>query len=444
MGGDARRRQLRPLRASKLSPTPAIIVLCCAFSRVCWSVVRRNSMSSAHVTPLTGAATPLVGSLPPPLALPPVSHHSTPMLPSQSQAQQPQSGSLAARRGSSSAGPGSAAPTPLQRASPHLHAALPSLSLGAAASPYSPPAALSAQQTNPYLSHTAFGGAAVTSRHHGFDATEAEMQSGADEADAHAAALHAHAQQVHQAQAAAAAAAAAAYYPYALHGFMGPGFILGHASPPPPHLSMMGDALSSHSAPPSSLPILGPSSSCPSPLLTSTSERRRSKPHIQFVPPTHAVAPGGLVLPLLPAPGQSPVSTTTGPSRPRRSTTSRVSHAFNLFGLPPVWVWEIRVPAHVYLLTALVLYLIGPPALIPLVAAFFFYRWHLNSQAAAAGRNASDAAGSAAVGEPNTLAGAKGASPPPAATHPSGVPKSLSAPIGTTQRRHPNIHSLYD
>jgi hypothetical protein len=62
------------------------------------------------------------------------------------------------------------------------------------------------------------------------------------------------------------------------------------------------------------------------------------------------------------------------------TTTSRVAHSFNLFGLPPLLVYEIRVPPHVYLLTALIVYLIGPPALIPIVAAFFFYRWHLQQK----------------------------------------------------------------
>ena len=32
---------------------------------------------------------------------------------------------------------------------------------------------------------------------------------------------------------------------------------------------------------------------------------------------------------------------------------------------------------HVYLLAALLLYFIGPPVLVPLLASFFFYRWHL-------------------------------------------------------------------
>jgi hypothetical protein len=64
------------------------------------------------------------------------------------------------------------------------------------------------------------------------------------------------------------------------------------------------------------------------------------------------------------------------------TTTSRVAHSFNLFSLPPLLVYEIRVPPHVYLLTALIVYLIGPPALIPIVAAFFFYRWHLQQKQA--------------------------------------------------------------
>ena len=32
---------------------------------------------------------------------------------------------------------------------------------------------------------------------------------------------------------------------------------------------------------------------------------------------------------------------------------------------------------HVYLLAATLLYFIGPPVLVPLLASFFFYRWHL-------------------------------------------------------------------
>ena len=37
---------------------------------------------------------------------------------------------------------------------------------------------------------------------------------------------------------------------------------------------------------------------------------------------------------------------------------------------------------HVYLLAALLLYFIGPPVLVPLLAAFFFYRWHLAQEEA--------------------------------------------------------------
>jgi hypothetical protein len=266
----------------------------------------------------------------------------------------------------------------------------------------------SAQFTNPYLSHTSFGQSAVTSGHP-FSPTSPGVDTAAsspmDEQQQHA---------MQQFQQAAAAAAAAAYYPFHLlqSGFMGPGFILGGAnaaaagvqqqqqatqtdssdatSPSP--LSAVGASPSSSPpsiSPPSSLPVLGVSSSCPSPLLVATAERRRSKPHIQFVPPTHTVDPGtGMVIPLMAPPLPTGATTTataaasSSSSSSAMTTTSRVAHSFNLFGLPPLLVYEIRVPPHVYLLTALIVYLIGPPALIPIVAAFFFYRWHLQQKQA--------------------------------------------------------------
>lgn len=52
----------------------------------------------------------------------------------------------------------------------------------------------------------------------------------------------------------------------------------------------------------------------------------------------------------------------------------------NLFGLPDVYIYEIRVCPLVYLLAGLCIYLIGPQAIIPIVCSFFFYRWHLNKQ----------------------------------------------------------------
>lgn len=327
--------------------------------------------------------------------------------------------------------------------------------------------------------------------------------SEADAAYAAAAAAQAHAAAHHSAAFSAARAAAeaavASYYPYhMLQGFLGPGFILGHAnlqpSPQPPQQPLYTDPASNVSPDPSSegesqqpapqqqlharsissssnaqsLPHSGASSSasssCPSPLLTSTSERRRSKPHIQFVPPTHSVTPNGLVLPLIPPP---PPPSTAVAAAPGPSTSARVSHAFNLFGLPPVFVYEIRVPPHVYLLTALILYFIGPPALIPLVATFFFYRWHLQNQ------TSSSAATAAAAHATSATAGAQGVahqgithhqtplaghkSMPGASKgggHPSGLPKaqhpspslgpSGSGSSGAHQRRHPNIHSLSD
>ena len=428
-----------------------------------------SAASSAHATPMHQ---PMQQQQPQPLQQPP---------------HQQQLHSSAFARSFSTPSPSS---SQHRGASPSLFGSPPPLALGSH----------SAQFTNPYLSHTNFGGGAVTSGE-GFD----------NDAAAHQLAMQQHA------AAAAAAAAVASYYPYhALHGFMGAGFILGHASgaaaamqqqqqhqqqqqqqqqsssSPEPHVHHF-----AHSQTHAPLPVLGvsggshsnsaSSSSCPSPLLTSTSERRRSKPHVQFVPPTHSVMPNGLVLPMLPplassvngppggnnAPGGAapptgaPSAASAAAAVKHRSTSARVSHAFNLFGLPPIFVYEIRVPPHVYLLTALVLYGIGPPALIPLVAAFFCYRWHLQfeqaNQAAADARAAQHEAAAAAMGGhlvkarphpqsamPATAPGHGGPSTghlsalhKPNAGHPSGVPKVQPSPL-LSQRKHPNIHSLYD
>lgn len=291
---------------------------------------------------------------------------------------------------------------------------------------------LSAQYTNPYLSHTTYGSSPLISGT-GFEDNTQQQH---------------HAQ---HAQAAHAQALVAAYYPYHLHGFLGPGFILGHVPSPSTTTTNPTEPDSTPSASASSLPLLStPSSSsnssCPSPLLTSTIERRRSKPHVQFIPSTHSVTSTGLVLPVIP-----PIAANGEGGLHGNKKGGRVPHAFNLFGLPPVFIYEIRIPPHVYLLTGLILYAIGPPALIPLVVCFFFYRWHLQRQtptgtvahAAALGHasmvdGGKMPPGGGVVGEDAGHAGAgMGAAVGTPAKHPSGMPKS-------TQRRHPNIHSLYD
>ena len=69
-------------------------------------------------------------------------------------------------------------------------------------------------------------------------------------------------------------------------------------------------------------------------------------------------------------------SPSLSPHYPRRSPSS-----YNLFGLPSLYIADIAVRPHVYLLAGLLLYFIGPPVLVPLLASFFFYRWHLNKEA---------------------------------------------------------------
>ncbi len=137
--------------------------------------------------------------------------------------------------------------------------------------------------------------------------------------------------------------------------------------------------------------------------------------------------------------------------------TARKSHAFNLFGLPPVFLYEIKVPPHVYLAVALVLYCIGPPALIPVVAAFFFYRWHLQQRqqvqqqqqqheaqmATLAAQGSVDAVSKMPSAASASVSG--GGSKSMGGIHPSGVPKTVPAtPPQQVRRRQSNIHSLYD
>jgi hypothetical protein len=62
----------------------------------------------------------------------------------------------------------------------------------------------------------------------------------------------------------------------------------------------------------------------------------------------------------------------------------RDPNTYNLFNLPDIFVYEIAIKPHVYLLVGLLIYLIGPPCIPPIIASFFFYRWHLNKQAAIA------------------------------------------------------------
>lgn len=149
----------------------------------------------------------------------------------------------------------------------------------------------------------------------------------------------------------------------------------------------------------------------------------------------------------------------------------RTPHLFNPFGLPSIYVYELRVPPHVYLLTAALLYCIGPPALIPLVAFFFLYRWTLQKQnmgADAAGvglhpallrpshRELSTAGdGSSMKGgmvessrNPNHRAhvDAAGTQPTHHATHTHALglpPKVPPSPL-ITHKKHPNIHSIFD
>jgi len=173
---------------------------------------------------------------------------------------------------------------------------------------------------------------------------------------------------------------------------------------------------------------------------------------------------------------QQPVTDVPPPAR----KSSRVPQTFNLFGLPPLLVYGIHVPPHVYLLVALVLYLAGPPALVPLVAAFFFYRWHLaQKEAREAHHRALQHAHAAqhAQKEASTLAAAATAAafPPKHPAFPSSSSSSRRPSMGTIStlpggpglltpgsptatstssaapspslkpRRHPsNIHSLYD
>lgn len=297
---------------------------------------------------------------------------------------------------------------------------------GAASQPHyslSPPAALASPSPplhyNPYLHHTTYGAASLTSGH-GFVPDDA----------------HAHAAVQAQAQ------MAAAYYPYMLQGFAGTGFLLGGRSSawdysPPPAQS--DDETSSGEAASVQSPVAGASSSsssstparsrasssCPSPLLTSTVERRKSKPHITFIPTTHALTATGVVRPVLPP----PVPPNAPPSRqPARDT------GFNLFGLPPMYVYEIRIAPHIYLLTGLLLYMIGPPALIPLVACFFFYRWHLQQLASRARQR--DGA---------QLAGLDAAKRAAAAPPSHALPPKVPAPMPIKRLPHnPNIHSLFD
>jgi hypothetical protein len=59
---------------------------------------------------------------------------------------------------------------------------------------------------------------------------------------------------------------------------------------------------------------------------------------------------------------------------------------YSLFGLPPVFIYDLCIPPHLYLPTILLLYLIGPPSLLAILPAFMFYRWHLLREAEKAAR----------------------------------------------------------
>ena len=79
------------------------------------------------------------------------------------------------------------------------------------------------------------------------------------------------------------------------------------------------------------------------------------------------------------APSSSP--SPQPPSQPASLYPRRSPSSYNLFGLPSLMISDIPVKPHVYLLAGLLLYFIGPPVLVPLLASFFFYRWHLNKEA---------------------------------------------------------------
>lgn len=343
-------------------------------------------------------------------------------------------------------------------------------------SPTSPSNA--ASHINPYL--VPYGGPALTSGM-GLHAPTHQHQQPPHQLDAHAMAV--------------------ALYPYLaqFQGFLGTGFILGHGqahnstpSPSPPPSSTTSAAetnpaihaqqesttqstsplpLSSTSMTSSALaPSLSqPSSSCSSPLLAATSARRRShQPHHPHIPPTHInVAANGLVLPVqalsAAAAAQREAEKLNSKQQKnqqqhQQSSVQRVVSAFNLFGLPSIYVYEIEVPPHVYLLTALILYLIGPPALIPLVAFFFLYRFQLQRQQSAASRMRQQAT-SATTLPSSTLNGNSRVGHSTMGHHPSGMQspraggaatmggvshKPPPSPLITPIKRNPNIHSLFD
>ena len=156
--------------------------------------------------------------------------------------------------------------------------------------------------------------------------------------------------------------------------------ILASPPPPPPHLAQpqpppSTSPFSSASAPPTS--TAAPSaSSLPAPSLSS---RRLSLSSSSPLPLSASPAVSHRRLSFSSAPPSSlPHQPPPGPSSlyPRRSPSS-----YNLFGLPSLIISDIPVKPHVYLLAGLLLYFIGPPVLVPLLASFFFYRWHLNKEA---------------------------------------------------------------
>ena len=156
--------------------------------------------------------------------------------------------------------------------------------------------------------------------------------------------------------------------------------------PPPPAATPPPSTSASHlsAPPPSPLHLTSPSLSSRRLSFSSTSSssvpassspsltHRRLSFSSSMVPP-HLSSSSSASSAALPPPHPSPPSSSL---YPRRSPSS-----YNLFGLPSVMISDIPVKPHVYLLAGLLLYFIGPPVLVPLLASFFFYRWHLNKEA---------------------------------------------------------------
>lgn len=187
------------------------------------------------------------------------------------------------------------------------------------------------------------------------------------------------------AQAAAAAGSTALYYPFNLHSLHAANSMATLAAQQstaqPPLSSPTAAAAAAHLIPSQqfqqlSSPREGESSGSSSSTMTATAVARAAlapvAPSALAAPKTpelalphrrlHAAPAAPALPPVLPVPVLPPPSA-------------------NMFGLPDVYIYEIRVRPLVYLLAGLCVYLIGPQAIIPILCAFFFYRWHLNKQA---------------------------------------------------------------